>query len=68
MDAKEFLEHQYGIILTEEKALIHPQMLIKAMEEYAATKNTSDGKVCHEGRITGQEKCKIRCSDCDWYY
>lgn len=38
MDAKEFLEYQYGIILTEEKALIHPSMLIKALEEYAAYK------------------------------
>lgn len=36
MTAIEFLEYQYGITLTEEKALIHPQMLLKAMEEYAS--------------------------------
>lgn len=32
---KEFLKYEYGIELGEEKALIHPLMLVKAMEEYA---------------------------------
>ena len=35
MSAEEFLEYQYGITLGEEKMLIHPVMLVKAMEEYA---------------------------------
>jgi len=35
MKAKEFMEDQYGIILTDEKAIIHPAMLEKAMNEFA---------------------------------
>jgi hypothetical protein len=35
MTAKEFLKYEYGIELGEDKALIHPAMLIKAMETYA---------------------------------
>lgn len=35
MKAKEFMEEQYGIILTNEKAIIHPAMLEKAMNEFA---------------------------------
>jgi hypothetical protein len=35
MTAKDFLKHEYGIELGEDKALIHPAMLIKAMETYA---------------------------------
>lgn len=35
MTAQEFLENEYGIIIKNEKALIHSQMLIKAMSEFA---------------------------------
>lgn len=35
MTAKEFLESQYGITLTDKKAVILPAMLEKAMNEYA---------------------------------
>jgi len=35
MKAKDFLLEQYGITLSNEKAIIHPAMLEKAMNEYA---------------------------------
>jgi hypothetical protein len=52
MTAKEFLKYEYGIELGEDKALIHPAMLIKAMESYAkqaiAERMPTDCRTCNE--------------------
>ena len=70
--AKEFLEYEYGITLTEEKALIHPQMLIKAMDEYAqmVVKNLHKPpvikSVCEHQWVEmhGNEQEYFQCSKC----
>lgn len=31
---KEFLEYNYGIVLTEKSAIINPLLLVEIMEEY----------------------------------
>ena len=69
MDPKEFLEYQYGIALTEEKAIIHPAMLVKAMKEYAeyCLKNTPRPHVFVE-RVNGKIMHAIPCSECDNYF
>ena len=38
MTAEEFLNYEYGRVLGNDKGLIHPAMLIKAMESYASLK------------------------------
>ena len=35
MEAKQFLEYQYGIIPKDEQMLINPLFLVKVMREYA---------------------------------
>ena len=57
MNAKSFLNYQYGITLLKEKALIHPEMLLKAMEEYAEyrVKNCNAPAVSKSVRLEGRE-------------